>query len=66
MLKFQNKSKIKKRNLMKKLTLLAISILLIFGLSGCSKNRAYKTWSNDPAIDDTFNESIVHMANQER
>lgn len=64
MLKFQNKSKIKKRNLMKKLTLLAISILLIFGLSGCSKNRAYKTWSNDPAIDDTFNESIVHMANQ--
>lgn len=49
---------------MKKFILIALSILLISVFSGCSKNRAYKSWSDDPKIDDTINESIVHMANQ--
>jgi TolB-like protein len=49
---------------MKKLLLALITIGLVFGFSGCSKNRAYKTWSSDPYVQDTFNESMNNIADQ--
>ena len=49
---------------MKKLLLALVTIGLVFGFSGCSKNRAYKTWSVDPYIQDTFNEAMNEIADQ--
>ena len=40
-----------------------ITAVLLF-ITGCSQNRAYKTWSADPYIQDTYNESINEIANQ--
>ncbi len=45
-----------------KVGILAI-LLLIFG-TGCSQNKAYKTWSVDPYVQDTYNESINEIAAQ--
>ena len=42
----------------------AFAIMLLVLTTGCIQNRAYKTWSNDPYIQDTFNESINSIADQ--
>jgi TolB-like protein len=49
---------------MKKVISTAFIIALIFALSGCSSNRAYKTWSIDPHVHSTINESIIDLSDQ--
>ncbi|MEA3554667.1 MAG: FlgO family outer membrane protein [Campylobacterota bacterium] len=49
------------KNLFKIGTLL---IMLLVLTTGCSQNRAYKTWTTDPYIQDTYNESINEIADQ--
>ena len=49
---------------MKRLIILTVLVSITFVFSGCSKNRAYKTWSTDPYVNDTFNESINDIADQ--
>ncbi len=49
---------------MNKLFKLGILFVFVLSVSGCSQNRAYKTWTTDPYVQDTFNESINDIANQ--
>ncbi len=49
---------------MKKLIVFMVLISVTLVFSGCTQNRAYKSWSTDPYINDTFNESINDIAEQ--
>lgn len=50
---------------MKKMFLFAVMLTIAIGLTGCSeKNRAYKNWTTDPYVEDTFNEAINEIADQ--
>ena len=48
----------------KTLSIFFIAAIVALGLSGCSQNRAYKTWEKNPIIDDTINETIISLSNK--